>query len=84
MKPRPVYVVWKDHAEADTGPWADMSDLARHQLATCHTFGYLLEERKDSVLIASTLIPKLGLSGRPDVIAKALIVSMVDVKVPKR
>ena len=78
MTPRPVYVIWKDHAEADTGPWSALNDLDKHKLATCRTLGYLIEERDDCVLVAGTLIDDLEISSRPDIIAKALIVSMTE------
>lgn len=81
MKFPVIYVVWKDHAEADTEAWAKIADLANHKLVTASTIGYLVHEDEEAIQVASTYIGDYEICGRPDVIAKALIVYRVELDV---
>lgn len=76
-----VYVVWKDHAEADTAAWAEIAKLNTNKLATAVTIGFLVHEDEEAIQVASTYLEKYDICGRPDIIAKALIVHRVELDV---
>lgn len=81
MKYPVVYVVWKDHAEADTEAWANVSKLSANKLVTAVTIGFLVHEDEEAIQIASTYVDEYNICGRPDVIAKALITHRVELDV---
>lgn len=81
MKYPVVYVVWKDHAEADTAAWANISHLPNNKLAVAQTIGFLVHEDDESIQVASTYLQDYDICGRPDIIAKALIVHRVELAV---
>ena len=81
MKYPVVYVVWKDHAEANTEAWASVEKLPGNKLATAVTIGFLVHEDEEAIQVASTFIDEYDICGRPDIIAKALIVHRVELQV---
>lgn len=81
MKYPVVYIVWKDHAEADTRAWADIAKLPDNKLVTAVTIGFLVHEDDEAVQVASTFIDEYDICGRPDIIAKALIIHRVELQV---
>jgi hypothetical protein len=81
MKYPVVYIVWKDHAEANTEAWAHVDKLSSNVLATATTIGFLVYEDAEAVQIAATYIDEYDICGRPDIIAKALIVHRVELQV---
>jgi hypothetical protein len=81
MKFPVVYVVWKDHAEANTEAWAAVSNLSEHKLVDAVTIGFLVHEDEEAIQIAATYVDKYDICGRPDVIAKALIIHRVELQV---
>jgi len=76
-----VYVVWKDHAEANTAAWAEIAGLASNKLATAVTIGFLVHENDEAIQVSTTYVDEYGICGRPDIIAKALIVHRVELDV---
>jgi len=76
-----VYVVWKDHAEANTEAWAQISNLPSNKLVDAVTIGFLVHEDEEAIQISSTYVSEYGICGRPDIIAKALIVYRVELQV---
>jgi hypothetical protein len=84
-----IYVIWKDHAEAADGAWADATKLNLNKLCTAVTIGFLVHEDEEAIQVATTYVDEYEIVGRPDIIAKALIVyrTELDVKeyiAPKR
>jgi hypothetical protein len=84
-----IYVIWKDHAEANTGVWASLPDLHKNKLVTAVTIGFLVHEDEEAIQVAATFVDEYDIVGKPDVIAKALIVYRTELDVkewtpPKR
>lgn len=84
-----IYVIWKDHAEADNGAWADATKLSSNKLCTAVTIGFLVHENDEAIQVATTFVDEYEIVGRPDIIAKALIVYRTELDVkeyipPKR
>jgi len=81
MKYPIVYVVWKDHAEANTQAWADHDKLGSNKLVDAVTIGFLVYENEEAIQVATTFIDEYGIVGRPDIIAKALIIYRTELDV---
>lgn len=85
MKYPIVYVIWKDiwkdHAEANTGAWADADKLSGNKLCTAVTVGFLVHEDDEAIQVATTYIDEYDIVGRPDIITKALIVYKTELDV---
>jgi hypothetical protein len=81
MKYPVVYVVWKDHAEADSDAWQHVSKLANNTLVEITTIGFLVYESEDAIQVAASFNDKYEIVGRPDIIAKALIIHRVELQV---
>jgi hypothetical protein len=81
MKYPVVYVVWKDHAEADSEAWQHVSKLSDNTLVDITTIGFLVHESEDAIQVAASFNDKYEIVGRPDVIAKALIIHRVELQV---
>ena len=76
-----VYVVWKDHAEANTEAWANVNNLADNKLVEATTIGFLVHEDDEAIQVAATFIDAYDICGRPDIIAKSLIVYRTELDV---
>lgn len=81
MKYPVVHVVWKDHAEADTTAWANISSLSGNKLVTAVTVGFLVYEDDEAIQVCTTFVDEYDICGRPDIIAKALIIHRVELQV---
>lgn len=81
MKYPIIYVIWKDHAEANTEAWADAAKLSANKLCTAVTIGFLVHEDDEAIQVATTYIDEYNIVGRPDIIAKALIVYKTELDV---
>ena len=81
MKYPVVYVVWKDHAEADSEAWQHISKLPDNTLVDITTIGFLLHETEDAIQVAASYNDQYEIVGRPDIIAKALIIHRVELQV---
>ena len=75
------HIVWKDHAEAGTGSWSSTLTLGDNKLATAVSIGFVVHEDDDTVQISPTYLEDHDFCGRPDIIAKALIVHRVELTV---
>lgn len=76
-----IYVVWKDHAEANTEAWANVNELSGNKLVEATTIGFLVHEDDEAIQVSTTYIEKYDLCGRPDIIAKSLIVYRTELDV---
>lgn len=81
MKYPVVYVVWKDHAEADSEAWQHVSGLSGNTLVEITTIGFLVSEDDEAIQVSASFNEKYDIVGRPDIIAKALIVHRVELQV---
>jgi hypothetical protein len=76
-----IYVIWKDHAEANTGVWAEVEHLSKNKLVTAVTVGFLVHEDDEAIQVATTFVDEYDIVGKPDLIAKALIVYRTELDV---
>ena len=81
MKYPVVHVVWKDHAEADSEAWQHVSKLPDNKLVDITTIGFLVYEDEDAIQVAASFNEKYDIVGRPDIIAKAMIIYQVELQV---
>lgn len=81
MKYPVVYVVWKDHAVANTTAWANVHELAGNKLVEAITIGFLVHEDDEAIQVSTTYIEKYEICGTPDIIAKSLIVYRTELDV---
>lgn len=76
-----VYVIWKDHAEAKTEVWANVNELSSNKLVEATTIGFLVHEDDEAIQVSTTYISEYEICGRPDIIAKSLIVYRTELDV---
>lgn len=81
MKYPVVYVVWKDHAEADSEAWQHISGLSGNKLVDITTIGFLVSEDEEAIQVSASFNEKYEIVGRPDIIARALIIHYVELQV---